>query len=865
MKSLRYILTTLVIITIALLSFNTKVNASNDHDLQQSSNYNLTFLGPSGGDFTDEYASAMVDINDDGIEDYVFGAWSADFNGIDSGSVFAYDGNLFNNIQGNGNLIDTLTNNDYLFRIDGRATYEEFGEGLTHGDFDGDGMSDLAIGSWGDNNGGDSGSLYVILGTRLRTLSGNYNTANNEVYDLRIDGASAGNIFSYTGIVSADFDQDGKDDLVVSAGYAMSSIYYFKGSLITSHIENSKTTNVGLSSTYTARYYGSETRMGMYINATGLIGSDNIPDLMVPYSRYDANGLVDSGSLFVIDGTKLAGISGTNNDILISVNTNYTLRIDGAVASERLADWFGVMNIGDLDNNGKNDIIVSTRNGSSLGRSRNGKTYIIFDSTFNDLYENALQSNIGNNILMSNSDNYDLLIHGSGTDSFLSVSYNDIGDFNSNGTVDLLLYNALGLSIIDGNNILEASQTTKSIDMSDTGLFVTRYYDTSGFPCGRVRCFLRDLNLDGSLDLIMSDTLADEPSRTNAGQIYIIYNYPHTITLNPVQQILTTTNIIITGTVTAPNSVTQISGVEYRVDNNDPSGTWTPCTATDGTFDSLSEEYSCNVSGLGEGEHTVYIRSYDENTSYTAQSKYKTVNITVDLTLPTGSISINNGKGSTNNTEVELNISATDNISGVVQMMISSNADFNSAEWEAYSSTKAWSISSGDGEKVVYIKFKDGAGNISSVYSDGILMDTVKPELKPLKLNKIDMKDSYTNYYWTSGKNLTISGEAENGSSVEVRVILEDGVTVYTCSTTAKEDNTFSCTFSEVLPSGYHKVVISATDEAGNTTQYKEVVLGISVGLATDTGSPAIVFVILGILVLGVTSVWYRKFKYIKN
>jgi hypothetical protein len=46
---------------------------------------------------------------------------------------------------------------------------------------------------------------------------------------------------------------------------------------------------------------------------------------------------------------------------------------------------------------------------------------------------------------------------------------------------------------------------------------------------------------------------------------------------------------------------------------------------------------------------------------------------------------------------------------------------------EAFSTTKAWTLTTGDGTKTVSAKFKDGAGNWSTAYTDTIILDTTEP------------------------------------------------------------------------------------------------------------------------------------------
>jgi len=80
------------------------------------------------------------------------------------------------------------------------------------------------------------------------------------------------------------------------------------------------------------------------------------------------------------------------------------------------------------------------------------------------------------------------------------------------------------------------------------------------------------------------------------------------------------------------------------------------------------------------------------------------------------------GNDKTSTTSVTLYLSASDD--SPLQMIISENSNFSSASWEGYASTKSFTLSSGDGTKTIYVKFKDSFGNIVGNYSDTILLDT---------------------------------------------------------------------------------------------------------------------------------------------
>jgi len=100
--------------------------------------------------------------------------------------------------------------------------------------------------------------------------------------------------------------------------------------------------------------------------------------------------------------------------------------------------------------------------------------------------------------------------------------------------------------------------------------------------------------------------------------------------------------------------------------------------------------------------------------------------IKLDTTDPTGSVTIDDGATSTNTTSVALNLTGFDATSGIAQMRFHNESSSWSA-WEAYSTLKAWNLSSGDGIKTVYVQFMDFAGNPSIVYSDSIKLEQNTP------------------------------------------------------------------------------------------------------------------------------------------
>ena len=98
--------------------------------------------------------------------------------------------------------------------------------------------------------------------------------------------------------------------------------------------------------------------------------------------------------------------------------------------------------------------------------------------------------------------------------------------------------------------------------------------------------------------------------------------------------------------------------------------------------------------------------------------------IILDTTAPpTPSVSINSDAQYTTSTSVTLSISS----SGASKMKVSNNSSFTGACWENYSTSKSWTLTSGDGTKTVYVKTRDAAGNESGTGSDTIILDATPP------------------------------------------------------------------------------------------------------------------------------------------
>jgi hypothetical protein len=121
-----------------------------------------------------------------------------------------------------------------------------------------------------------------------------------------------------------------------------------------------------------------------------------------------------------------------------------------------------------------------------------------------------------------------------------------------------------------------------------------------------------------------------------------------------------------------------------------------------------------------DGKKTVYVKFKDlaSNTSpiYTDE-------IVIDTTPPRDcSVVIEGGAESTNHYDKKVTLEFR--AEGAVFVKISNKESFYGAQWQQFRpKITGWSLEGeDDGEKTVYVKFKDQAGNVSSVFSDSIIL-----------------------------------------------------------------------------------------------------------------------------------------------